>query len=288
MSRRHPSLLTRPEPSAARAPQTPESVRVLGVDLALTDYDATLDWMDDMIGARGQAYVAVAATHTVMASAEDPALRAAIDGATMTVPDGQPLVWAMNALGHDLSSRVYGPELMDRACARAAELGHRIYLYGGRNEGALYQLTLNLRRRHQGLKIVGGHCPPFRPLSDDERRHRQGDQPLPRGRRVGRDRRSQAGEVDGRDAPAPGGAAAHRGRRRVRLPRRPHPQAPTWIRDSGLEGLPPGHEPKRLGRRYLRYNPRFVWGFARQYVRHQRDATKATRARWPNHRAPNR
>ncbi len=28
-------------------------------------------------------------------------------------------------------------------------------------------------------------------------------------------------------------------------------------------------EPRRLWRRYLRYNPRFVLGFARQYVRHR-------------------
>ena len=29
-------------------------------------------------------------------------------------------------------------------------------------------------------------------------------------------------------------------------------------------------EPRRLWRRYARYNPRFVVGFARQYARHRR------------------
>jgi N-acetylglucosaminyldiphosphoundecaprenol N-acetyl-beta-D-mannosaminyltransferase len=29
------------------------------------------------------------------------------------------------------------------------------------------------------------------------------------------------------------------------------------------------HEPRRLWRRYARYNPRFVTGFARQYLRHR-------------------
>ncbi len=43
-----------------------------------------------------------------------------------------------------------------------------MFLYGGRNEGTLVQLTLNLRRRYPGLQIVGGHVPPFRPLTDDE------------------------------------------------------------------------------------------------------------------------
>ena len=39
---------------------------------------------------------------------------------------------------------------MAKACERAARTGQRIFLYGGRNEGALVQLTLNLRRRYPG------------------------------------------------------------------------------------------------------------------------------------------
>jgi hypothetical protein len=84
-------------------------VDVLGVPLALTDYERTLDWMDATVAAGGRGYVCVAATHTVMACQEDPELRAAVLASDLTVPDGQPLVWAMNALGHDLSHRVYGP-----------------------------------------------------------------------------------------------------------------------------------------------------------------------------------
>lgn len=277
-----------PEPSLAQAPEAPPSVCVLGVDLALTDYAAAMDWMDGMIAAREQGYVAVAATHTVMASAEDRDLRAAIDGATLTVPDGQPLVWAMNALGHDLSSRVYGPELMDRACARAAELGHRIYLYGGRNEGALYQLTLNLRRRHHGLKIVGGHCPPFRPLSDDEKAdivteiNRSRADVVWVGIGVPKQEKWMAEMRPRLEAPVLVGVGAafdfHAGL---------VPQAPAWMQDSGLEwAYRLAHEPRRLGRRYLRYNPRFVWGFARQYSRHVRDGRRAARSSAPQ--APGR
>ena len=52
-------------------------------------------------------------------------------------------------------------------------------------------------------------------------RDRLGDQRRPRRRRVGRHRRSQAGEVDGGAAPAPGPPRADRRRRRLRLPCRP-------------------------------------------------------------------
>jgi len=45
-----------------------------------------------------------------MAAREDADLRAAVRGSSLTVPDGQPLVWALRALGHRLPDRVYGPD----------------------------------------------------------------------------------------------------------------------------------------------------------------------------------
>jgi N-acetylglucosaminyldiphosphoundecaprenol N-acetyl-beta-D-mannosaminyltransferase len=49
------------------------------------------------------------------------------------------------------------------------------------------------------------------------------------------------------------------------------PQAPDWMQRTGLEwAFRLAQEPSRLWRRYARYNPRFVAGFARQYGRHRR------------------
>ena len=46
------------------------------------------------------------------------------------------------------------------------------------------------------------------------------------------------------------------------------PQAPERVQNLGLEWLfRLIQEPRRLWRRYLRYNPRFVVGFARQWAR---------------------
>ena len=104
-------------PELVPAPLPVPAQTVLGVPLALTDYGSTLDWIDGSIAARHPGYICVAAVHTVMASQEDAELRAAVLASDLTVPDGQPLVWAMNLLGHSLPSRVYGPDLFQHACA---------------------------------------------------------------------------------------------------------------------------------------------------------------------------
>ncbi len=251
------------------APDVMPAQDVLGIPLALTSYEHTLDWIDEAVAAGSRSYICVAAVHTVMASQEDPALRAAVLDADFTVPDGQPLVWAMNLLGHDLSSRVYGPELMDRACARAAGTGQRFYLYGGRNQGALVELARMLRLRHPGLQIVGGHAPPFRPLTDAEDEAIVADINRARadvvwaGIGVPKQEKWMASMRSRLDAPVLIGVGAafdfHAG---------VIPQAPARLQRLGLEwAFRLVQEPRRLWRRYLRYNPRFVAGFARQYAR---------------------
>ena len=48
------------------------------------------------------------------------------------------------------------------------------------------------------------------------------------------------------------------------------PQAPEWMQRRGLEwAYRLAREPRRLWRRYARYNPCFVAAFARQYVAHR-------------------
>ena len=48
------------------------------------------------------------------------------------------------------------------------------------------------------------------------------------------------------------------------------PQAPPWMQRNGLEwSYRLAREPRRLWRRYARYNPLFVIAFARQYAAHR-------------------
>ncbi len=259
-------------PAARLDPPVPRTAPVLDIPLAVTDYAGTLDWIDAMVAARRRGYVCVAAVHTVMQSQEDPALRAAVLGSSLTVPDGTPLVWALNALGHDLGERVYGPELMSRACARAVTSGQRFYLYGGHDQGALVQLALNLRHRHPGLKVVGGHSPPHRPLSEEERAdhaaeiNASGADVVWVGIGVPKQELWMAEMRPRLEAPVLLGVGAafdfHAGRT---------PQAPSWMQGVGLEwAYRLAREPRRLWKRYARYNPRFVTGFARQLARHRR------------------
>jgi N-acetylglucosaminyldiphosphoundecaprenol N-acetyl-beta-D-mannosaminyltransferase len=189
--------------------------------------------------------------------------------ATLAVPDGQPLVWALRLLGNRRATRVYGPDLMAHHCAHAATTGTPIYLYGGRTPEALELLRTRLLERFPGLRIVGGWSPPFRPLSPEERE------------RVIREIDSSGAQIVWVGTGQPKQELwMHQMRPLLQAPLLVGvgaafdfhagivSQAPSWMQRSGLEWLYRlSREPRRLWRRYLTQNPRFMVGFVWQYLR---------------------
>jgi N-acetylglucosaminyldiphosphoundecaprenol N-acetyl-beta-D-mannosaminyltransferase len=250
-------------------PADVERLEIVDIPIAMTDYEGAMDVMDGMIARRDPGYVCAVAVHAVSVAQRDPEMREALLGSTLTVPDGMPLVWAANTLGANLHNRVYGPELMQRYSARCAEKGHRVWLYGGRDQGSLAQLALNLRKMHPGIRIVGGYSPPFRPLTEPEEAQLaariNADRPdvLWVGVGVPKQEKWMAHMRDRLEVPVMAAVGAafdfHSGR---------VSQAPAWMQERGLEWVYRiAQEPRRLLPRYLLHNPAFMAAFGRQLAR---------------------
>jgi N-acetylglucosaminyldiphosphoundecaprenol N-acetyl-beta-D-mannosaminyltransferase len=257
----------------ANLPATPPNrARILGIPLAISDYEQVMDWMDAMIAAGERGYITAAAVNLVMNAQENAATLEAVMAATLAVPDGMPLVWALHALGHPEATRVYGPDLMANYCARAARTQTPMYLYGGRGDRERELLASRLLTRYPGLQIVGGASPPFTPLTleQDERLLADIDASGAQVVWVGTGQPKQEQWM-------------HRMRPRLKAPLLVGvgaafdfhagllKQAPPWMQRNGLEwSYRLMREPRRLWRRYARYNPRFVIGFTGQYLRERR------------------
>ena len=140
-----------------------------------------------------------------------------------------------------------------------------------RSDEALTRLRSTLLFRFPGLQIVGGWSPPFRPLYEAERTevaeriNASGADVVWVGTGQPKQEKWMAEMRDRLDAPILAGVGAafdfHAGI---------VPQAPNWMQRMGLEwSYRLAREPRRLWRRYASYNPRFVAGFARQYLAHR-------------------
>jgi N-acetylglucosaminyldiphosphoundecaprenol N-acetyl-beta-D-mannosaminyltransferase len=221
-------------------------------------------------GSRRGSDVHLSNAYTLALADRDPELRDILRSASLNLPDGQPVVWA-NRLLHPTavlpSTRVYGPDLLTDvfALTQHTEVNH--YLLGSTPQ-VLDALHRELRRRYPGARIVGTCSPPFRPLDASERR-RQVEQIRSAaadivwvGLGTPKQDRWAAELCDALPVVAVAVGAA------FDFVAGNKPQAPHWMRHNGLEWLfRLGCEPRRLWRRYLFGNARFVHGVVRQASR---------------------
>lgn len=199
----------------------------------------------------------------------NPEYRALLQRADLLASDGMPVALAGRRLYPECAprwTRVYGPDVMAAVLQASGAAGPRHYLLGGSPQ-TLQELRGQISARWPEAVVVGAESPPFRPESAAELAERDA-RVVASGATivwVGLGTPKQDYEVrrlaDRMPVTALGvGAAFDFIAGTVR-------QAPPWMQRSGLEwAFRWAVEPRRLTRRYLWGNPRFMWAVGRQAV----------------------
>jgi N-acetylglucosaminyldiphosphoundecaprenol N-acetyl-beta-D-mannosaminyltransferase len=214
---------------------------------------------DELIQQAGKGYICVTGVHGVMVAQDDDAFIRILNDSFLTVPDGMPTVWVGRHQGFTME-RVYGPDFMRDFCRHSVVRGYRHFLYGG-GEGVAEALKSSLVRMIPGLQIAGTYTPPFRPLNsselDDLRTVVERTRPdvMWIGLSTPKQERFMAEYLDELNVKVMVGVGAafdvHTGRIK---------DAPAWVKKIGMQWLHRvAQDRKRLWKRYLRNNPRFVW-----------------------------
>lgn len=242
-----------------RASPSIRQVDVLGVGVSAVSLSRALQEIRGWIERSERRYVCVTGVHGVMESQTDPDLRHIHNASGLTVADGMPLLWAGRFSGAREMERLRGPDLMPAICEVATREGWSSYFYGGA-EGTAEALIARLRTRFPTLEVAGWHSPPFRPLTTEEDEeivaeiNVSGAQLLWVGLSTPKQEHWMADHLGRLEVPVLLGVGAafdvHAGL---------VGQAPRWIQRSGFEwAFRIYQDPKRLWRRYLTNNPRFV------------------------------
>ena len=130
-------------------------VSVVGVDVDAVDYQAAVIRIIEAAEERRPYSVSALAVHGVMEGVDDPEHLARLNDFDLITPDGQPVRWAMNLLHDtDLPDRVYGPRLTLLVCAAAADAGLPVFFYGS-NQETLDALAERLPTLVPGIEIAG-------------------------------------------------------------------------------------------------------------------------------------
>jgi len=238
--------------------------RVLRTTIHAVQIGDVIDLFEQWILNRERSrFVALCNVHMVMEAYKDTYFRSALTSADLVAPDGAPLIWAGRRHGFQLRRRVYGPDLFLEFCQTTAAKGYRHFLFGG-HSGVPETVATRLTQCYPGIQIAGTCSPPFRKQSQAEHSEM-----------IDQINRSNADVLwvalgcpkqelwiyENRDllnVPIIIGVGQvfdiYAGRVR---------QAPRWARDNGLEwAFRLISNPRRLWRRYVIYNPQFLYNVA--------------------------
>jgi N-acetylglucosaminyldiphosphoundecaprenol N-acetyl-beta-D-mannosaminyltransferase len=206
--------------------------------------------------------------YTVSLAASDEGLRGRLNAGHLNLADGMPIVWIARHLGlQHMQRRVYGPDLMVLTLDRGGIRSVRHYLYGSTPE-VLETLRIRIAERWPTAEVVGAESPSFGEISDGDlqasiqRMSRAGAQVVWVGMGTPKqdDLVARMATIGPHTYVAIGAAFDFLAGTKK--------QAPSWMQEHGLEWLfRLLSEPRRLWKRYLVGNARFVWTIVRQRPR---------------------
>ncbi|HEY0428952.1 MAG TPA: WecB/TagA/CpsF family glycosyltransferase [Pyrinomonadaceae bacterium] len=234
-------------------------VRVVSLFPDVVTHDAAIAKVAGLVKTGAGGYVCFSTVHMVMESYDNAEFAKTVNGADLIVTDGMPLVWMQKLQGKKGASRVRANDLMISLCAFAEKNDLSVGFYGGKQE-VIDAMLARAKKDYPNLKIAYAFSPPFRPLTEAEDAG------------VTTEIASSAPDILFMGLGCPkqeNWMAAHKDKLKSVLLgvgasfdfyAGNVKESPAWMGKLGLEWLfRLTQEPKRLWRRYLILNPRFVW-----------------------------
>jgi N-acetylglucosaminyldiphosphoundecaprenol N-acetyl-beta-D-mannosaminyltransferase len=233
-------------------------VRVVSLFPDVVAHDAAIAKVAELVKSGG-GYACFSTVHMVMEGYDDSAFAKVVNGADLIVTDGMPLVWMQKLQGKKDASRVRANDLMISLCAFAGKNDLSVGFYGGRQE-VIDAILARAKKDFPNLRVAYAFSPPFRALTEAEDKevvaeiNRAAPEILFMGLGCPKQENWMAAHRDKLKAVMLGvGASFDFYAGNVK-------ESPEWMGKLGLEWLfRLTQEPKRLWRRYLILNPRFVW-----------------------------
>lgn len=235
------------------------STTVIGTRVHKTNYSLAIAQITNWARMGQSRVVYTANAHMVMEAWDRSEFRDIMNSADIVTPDGMPLVWMMRLKGERNQPRVYGPTLMLHVLESAAHDKIPVGFYGGATE-VLVSLIKRMQARYDTLNVAFSFSPPFLAMSPEEdadmieQINQSGARILFVGLGCPKQEIWMAEHRGKVNAVMLGVGAAFDFHSGIK------PQAPAWMQKVGLEWLFRLFiEPRRLWRRYLYHNPRFIF-----------------------------
>ncbi len=144
--------------------------RIISIDVSIGKYDDFINEILELAKKNISSYICVANVHMTIEAFDNPNFQKIVNNSIITTPDGMPLVMALRLIYGIKQERIPGPDLMPVLLKELEKNNLSAFFYGSTIK-ILNEMKKRLQEEYPELKVVGMFSPPFRELTDDEKRN---------------------------------------------------------------------------------------------------------------------
>ena len=130
-------------------------INFLNIPIDAITIQEALERVEKAIGLKEQIHHTVVNAGKIVAMQTNKELQKSVVEATIINADGQAIIWAANLLGQKLPERVSGIDLMEGLVKRSFEKGYKCYFLGATEE--VVAKLVNIYKIHYSEDIIAGY-----------------------------------------------------------------------------------------------------------------------------------
>ena len=138
-----------------------KKIKILNIEISCDSLSCITDRSLSMIKDKKKHYICVPNAYSTVVANKDKQFQDIINRAEFTIPDGMPLVWYSKTFNRSLKSRISGFELFSEYSKKMDEREMSCFFLGGKDEAVLENIIKKFKTEFKNIKIVGYYIPPF-------------------------------------------------------------------------------------------------------------------------------
>lgn len=145
-----------------------EKTNILNINIDRANLDDILLKVEKLLDKKFRFYICVPNSYLTVVANQDKKLLNVLNNAEIVIPDGAPLVWYSKTFKKSLQERITGFDFFYNVSKVADKKKYSYFFMGGGNEEILEKIKTKLGQEFKNIKVLGYYCPPFMETFTDE------------------------------------------------------------------------------------------------------------------------
>ncbi|WP_320045956.1 WecB/TagA/CpsF family glycosyltransferase [uncultured Ilyobacter sp.] len=135
-------------------------IKFLNTHVDNLNFKEAIDSTVNLIESLGKSYIVTPNVDHIVKISEDEEFTNIYKNADLILTDGMPLIWVSKLKGAPIKEKISGSDFFPKLCEVAAQKKYSIFLFGAA-EGVGEIAAINLKKKYNGINIVGTYSPPY-------------------------------------------------------------------------------------------------------------------------------